>query len=163
MKLKKVRIQNFKSITDTSEFTVENITCLVGKNESGKTAILQALSKLDPIAGQASNEALFDELDFPRMSFSDYSDDDRPNDVLTTTWELEAADIAALETILGEGNLLSNTVTASKGYSNKIDWQIQIDYKSIVKQLIDDSNLYAEESAALSRIILTRECGQQVP
>jgi predicted ATP-dependent endonuclease of OLD family len=69
MKLQKVRVQNFKSITDTGEFTIENVTCLVGKNESGKTAILQALAKLDPVAGQASSEGMFDELEFPRMSF----------------------------------------------------------------------------------------------
>jgi predicted ATP-dependent endonuclease of OLD family len=41
MKLTKVRIQNYKSIADSSWVTMDQVTCLVGKNESGKTAFLR--------------------------------------------------------------------------------------------------------------------------
>lgn len=49
MKLKKVHITEYRSIWDSNEFDIDDITCLVGKNEAGKTAILQALYKLNPI------------------------------------------------------------------------------------------------------------------
>ena len=49
MKLTKVHVHEFKSIMDSNQFDVTDITCLVGKNEAGKTAILQALYKLNPI------------------------------------------------------------------------------------------------------------------
>src|SRR5207244_1254088 len=43
MRLKATHITNYKCIEDSGEFSVEPVTCLVGKNESGKTAILEAL------------------------------------------------------------------------------------------------------------------------
>ena len=47
MLLVDVRIKNYKCILDSETFTVDQMTCLVGKNESGKSAILQALYKLN--------------------------------------------------------------------------------------------------------------------
>ena len=49
MKLIKVRITEYQSILDSNEFKVGDITCLVGKNEAGKTALLKALYRLNPI------------------------------------------------------------------------------------------------------------------
>ena len=44
MKLHKFRIQNYKSIIDSGDCYVDNmVTILAGKNESGKTSILEAL------------------------------------------------------------------------------------------------------------------------
>jgi len=49
MKLKTVRVNMFRNILDSTEVTVQpDVTCLVGKNESGKTAFLQALWRLNP-------------------------------------------------------------------------------------------------------------------
>ncbi len=48
MKLKKFRIKNFKSITDSGDcYLTDTITILAGKNESGKTSILEALEDFD--------------------------------------------------------------------------------------------------------------------
>ena len=49
MKLTKVRITEFQSIQDSTEFEIGDVTCLIGKNESGKTALLKALYRLNPI------------------------------------------------------------------------------------------------------------------
>lgn len=44
MKLKKFRIKNYKSIVDSGDcYLTDTITILAGKNESGKTSILEAL------------------------------------------------------------------------------------------------------------------------
>ena len=48
MKLTKVHIREFQSIQDSTEVEIGDVTCLVGKNESGKTAFLQALRRLNP-------------------------------------------------------------------------------------------------------------------
>lgn len=50
MKLVKARIRNFRSAEDSGTFDVGELTCLVGKNEAGKTAILTALFGTRPIA-----------------------------------------------------------------------------------------------------------------
>ncbi len=42
MKLTKVRVENFRCVEDSNEFTVDQVTCLVGKNEAGKTRQYQA-------------------------------------------------------------------------------------------------------------------------
>ena len=49
MKLTEARVGNFKSIDDSDPFTLDQVTCLVGKNEAGKTAVLEALYKLTRI------------------------------------------------------------------------------------------------------------------
>lgn len=43
MKIKNVLIKNFRSIK-RAEFTIDNITALVGENNSGKTSVLRALN-----------------------------------------------------------------------------------------------------------------------
>lgn len=48
MKLKKFKIKNYKSITDSGDcYLTDTITILAGKNESGKTSILEALEDFD--------------------------------------------------------------------------------------------------------------------
>lgn len=67
MKLVKFRVQNYKKVQDTGLIEVSDITTLVGKNESGKSAILRGLSKLNPTDGEA-----YDGLkEFPRRRFTD--------------------------------------------------------------------------------------------
>jgi len=44
MRIKKVRIRNFRSIIDSGEISLDDkITVLLGKNEQGKTNLLKAL------------------------------------------------------------------------------------------------------------------------
>jgi len=48
MKLTKFRIYNYKSIIDSGYCTLAaDLTILIGKNESGKSSILEALRDLD--------------------------------------------------------------------------------------------------------------------
>src|SRR5690349_10135081 len=70
MKLKKIRVREFKSIMDSNEVDITDITCLVGKNEAGKTAFLEALYKLNPIVPE---HACFDVVEeYPRAHIGDY-------------------------------------------------------------------------------------------
>ena len=49
MKLVEVQVTNFRNFLDSGAVEIEpDITCLVGKNESGKTAFLHALYRLRP-------------------------------------------------------------------------------------------------------------------
>lgn len=73
MRLRTVHVQEFKSIWDSNSFTVGRVTCLVGKNEAGKTAILQALYRLNPIIG---NDGEFDvTYDYPKSEVENYQQD----------------------------------------------------------------------------------------
>ena len=47
MRLRKFRVRAFRCIHDSGEITVGDLAAFVGKNESGKTTILQALTLLN--------------------------------------------------------------------------------------------------------------------
>lgn len=146
MKLKNLRIQNYKCILDSTEFSISDVTCLVGKNESGKSAILQALYKLNPIEKDKTSFNYLDE--YPRNELSEYEQikDKNPANVLTTKWELDDVEVEILKEKFGVFPLQSKTFTVSKGYDNTKYYSISVDEKKILeyylKQLsADDKNV----------------------
>ncbi|MBI3631249.1 MAG: ATP-binding protein [Candidatus Staskawiczbacteria bacterium] len=70
MKLQAFRIKNFRSIKDTNwqNFSPDSITSLIGQNEAGKTAILEALYSF-PTA-EISGDVLRDDSSMPEVSCS---------------------------------------------------------------------------------------------
>jgi len=48
MKLIKAQVTNFRSVEDSGEFDIDQVTSLVGKNEAGKSALLLAITALNP-------------------------------------------------------------------------------------------------------------------
>ncbi|HET6538115.1 MAG TPA: AAA family ATPase [Sphingopyxis sp.] len=71
MKLREFRVREFRSIWDSGAIKVDDqTTCLVGKNEAGKTALLTALYRTNPII---TADAVFDETyDYPKREVEDY-------------------------------------------------------------------------------------------
>lgn len=68
MRLVKARVQNYRSIRDTGWFDVEDAkTILVGPNEAGKTAVLEALRRINAPDGVAAFNPL---RDYPRKLYS---------------------------------------------------------------------------------------------
>lgn len=149
MKLTEARVENFKCVDDSTPFKIGPITCLVGKNEAGKTALLEALHRLNPIV---EADAHFASLEYPRRRWSEYKERaaDNPDNVLTTTWAVEDADRAAVEDILGPGAFTQKTVEITKGYSNACRWpDLVINEARVVKQLIRSADLHTEEAKRL--------------
>jgi len=147
MILRSVRVQNFKSVKDSTVFSIDkDVTCLVGKNESGKTAILQAITKLNPTDDRL---ATFDEMEYPRHKLNEYQESKETAKALTTVWDLTAEDHAALEEVLGPPAKKIETITISKGYDNKRLYWITIDEKAVVRHLLDSHELLADERATL--------------
>ncbi|MBS0012223.1 MAG: AAA family ATPase [Bacteroidales bacterium] len=70
MRLKAFRIENFRSIVDTGMQSIspDNITCLIGQNESGKTSILEGLKVFS--SGEISEDVLRSDLSLPRVTCS---------------------------------------------------------------------------------------------
>ncbi len=70
MQLKWFHVRDYQSIRDSGRVTISEITCLVGKNEAGKSALLEALYKLNPVVPTDGN---FDvTIDYPRMDVEDF-------------------------------------------------------------------------------------------
>ena len=68
MKLIAFRIRNFRSIVDTGwqNLSPDNITCLIGQNESGKTSVLEGLKVF--YSGIISEDVLRSDLSLPEVS-----------------------------------------------------------------------------------------------
>ena len=72
------------------------MTCLVGKNEAGKTAFLKALECLRSTNPEFKSYGKTE--NYPRRYLSEYDNKHEDGDavVMKTDWELEAADIKAM-------------------------------------------------------------------
>ena len=150
MKLTKASVGNFKSIDDSDQFTLDQVTCLVGKNEAGKTAVLEALYKLNPVENGTGDFSL---EEYPRKHLTTYRKRMKadPATVVRTKWELEDYEVQCLEEQFGEGVLKSRTIGIDKGYSNEQLWEIPLDEESIVKSILAGANLNAIERNPLAR------------
>lgn len=68
MKLLRFRVTNFRSVDDSGWVHTDNVTALIGTNESGKTNVLLPLWKLNP-----AKEGQIDPLsDFPRKHYNTF-------------------------------------------------------------------------------------------
>lgn len=149
MKLVKVRVQNYRSVEDSEEFEIGDLTCLVGKNEAGKTAILSAMRGFNP-----SQPFEFDEtIDYPRR-FSTRFNDRHPDDtaeVIRTWWRLEDADKAEVEKNFGTGVLKGDTFQAHFGFRYDGDriWEIEVDSAKVLENLLTKHALDATERNVL--------------
>ena len=121
MELKSVRVQNYRSIDDSGVVPIEEITCLVGKNESGKTAFLHALHMLNPLNPIRGKIRFDDVMDFPSRRFSSYrkTREESPADVVTAIFELTDTELKIIEEDLGAGVLKSREITVAKGYDGR--------------------------------------------
>ena len=132
MNLASVRVQNYKCVEDSDEFSVTNLTCLAGKNESGKTALLEALRRLNPVEGQA--EGNYNPLlEYPRRKYTPQQNVSDP--VLTTKWKLSAEDIAEVEKVIGKGAINDPTISIQRGYDNVTKWTIPIAQTDVITHM----------------------------
>ena len=156
MILDSVRVENFKCIDDSTEFTIRTLTAMVGKNESGKTALLRALYRVNPIL---PIDASFSDVEYPRRRWASYRQKrhQAPDRVVTTTWTLVDRDIKALGAVLGPDGLASHKVVVSKGYDNRVRWQIDIDERRVVSNLVRAASLDSADLQGLWAVTTVAE------
>lgn len=142
MRLTTVHVEHFKSVRDSGEFKIdEKITCLVGKNESGKTALLQAIAKLNPLR---PDDGKFDfDLEYPRDAW-DETKKALLERAIHTTWELEDGDRQAIASVVGPAAVGATTpISAEKGYFPGLRWHVAVEEAAVVKWLLE-RDLHAE-------------------
>ena len=125
MKITRARVINYRSIDDSSWVNLEDVTALVGKNESGKTAFLQAIRKINSIAGEDDKFVI---RDFPRKGYIKYKKihEENPCTVAKAEFELSQKEVSEIEANFGEGVLASNKVIVGKNYKNERIWELDV-------------------------------------
>jgi len=152
MKLSNIEISEFQSIRSSNRFDVGDITCLVGKNEAGKTAILQALYRLNPII---LGHAKFDVTDdYPRAEVEDYQQDIEakrrtPAIVVEATFTLSPEEVSSVESEFGAAILREPILTLKRGYSNVLYVELSVNEQAAVKTMIDAAQLSKDLSSEL--------------
>lgn len=141
MKLVRARVQNYRSIEDSGWVDIDgDITALVGKNESGKTAFMQALFKLSPVEAAAYDEV----LDFPSRLTSRRKETNGPIPVCSAVFVLSDDEVALIEAALGAGVLLAREVEVTHGYRYaSATAQVQLDESAAVAHLREGLDLPA--------------------
>jgi len=119
MRLKTVRVKTFRNILDSSPVEIENeVTCIVGKNESGKTALLHAMYRLN----SARKNVSFSVPDqYPAwIEKRDQQSGIKLEEVcpIEAEFEFVGNEKQAIKDAFGEGTLSSETITVKRTYSN---------------------------------------------
>jgi len=150
MRLLEFRVTNYRSVEDSGWVTADDLVCLVGKNEAGKSAVLQALTGLNP---HPSTPRVFDrETDYPRRFLQEY-DARRGTEqaiVIDTKWSLHPDDRKVIIEEFGTGSI-GETVSARRRYGGAgLEWDGLINHSAAVQHLIDDERLTAAERKVLT-------------
>lgn len=116
MKLTKVIIHKYKSFLTEQTYKVESqITRIVGKNESGKTALLEALAKSNYFEDNVDFQFNKD-LDYPRSELIKTRNENPA--VLTCEYELSDEDVVSVEDDFGEGIISKHIFSLTSYYDN---------------------------------------------
>lgn len=163
MILKSAHVTNFKCIKDSTPFSLDkDVTCLVGKNEAGKTAILEALHKLRPVRDE---DGKFDVTkEYFRPSVLDYQPlhGTKPDTAVRTTWELEDEDRKALEPIIGPAAQKVGPVTISKRFDDKVLVELDLDEAEVVQGLLKASDLESKEKGKFKAAPTVKDLAAQL-
>lgn len=160
MLLKRAKVTEYKSIWNSGEFDIGDITCLVGKNEAGKTAILEALYRLNPIIPADAGFNVTD--DYPRAYVSDYEEevsegDRQPAQVIEAHFELEEIDRKKAEEVFGPDVFQSKELVKFAYYPNPDDdnhfekrFRLSVNERNAYAHLIKNADLSATLSDFLA-------------
>lgn len=144
MRLTHFQIKDFQSIRDSNVVEVGDINCLVGKNEAGKTSVLKALYRLNPVAAGDDKFDVTD--DFPRSRVTEYEQRVKSGKqqhviVVKATFAIEEAELEPIEAVYGSGVLPDACLTLERGYDNSTRFSLNVDEKIAGTALLEKAKL----------------------
>ena len=149
MLLKEVKIHKYKSFITEQSFSVENkITRIVGKNESGKSAILEAIAKTNYF--EDNQDFKFKkEFDYPRSELAGIRND-FPK-AITCSYELEEDDIIPISNEFTPGLVNPSIIYVTTNYDNTYTFSgVSIELSKFKEWITEKGNLDAQGIELLS-------------
>lgn len=145
MKLRNVEILKYKCYTENQSFQVKNgITILVGMNESGKTAALEAIAKTNYF--QDDKDFVFnDTYDYPRREKKKMDKSGAVPEAIVCTYELDESEKSEIEDDLGKDTLESGSFYVTTKYDNKGYWNgLKINRTKFIESQTDKLGISSE-------------------
>ncbi|ELZ01571.1 AAA family ATPase [Natrialba aegyptia] len=140
----------YKSIEDSEWVDFDQVTCFVGKNESGKTAFLEAIHRLNPV----DNTGQYDHVEeYPRTRLTQYKQrhDQDPDPVASAKFELSKKEIIPIQKQFTDNILESSTAVLTKNYKNETTWRFDINESEAVGYLVNQFEFHNKTEAKLQR------------
>lgn len=173
MKLVSVRVKNFRCIDDSNVVEIGQTTCLVGKNESGKTAFLKALEGLRSVSPEYTQ---YDRTaNYPRRYLADYDSRHEGNEaeVIKSVWKLEESDRDVFKKEFGDEALAEDRdddedkgeikVVISKSYgTEEASWSVAVNHRAVLKHLSARFNLTSADAEPIKRCDDTQSAAKQL-
>jgi predicted ATP-dependent endonuclease of OLD family len=133
MKLKEVTIHKYKSFESEQKFELENdITILVGMNESGKTSALEAIAKTRYFQDDESFK--FNAThDYPRKDKVRMDKSGENPQAITCVYEIDSPLLESVEIEMGKGIFKSTTFYVTTKYDNSKTIGISVDAKKFIE------------------------------
>lgn len=153
MQLKWFHVREFQSVRDSGRIDAGEITCLVGKNEAGKSALLKALYRLNPVIDE---EGKFNVThDYPRMEVEDYrhSVEGKKRQVavpIQACFELDEQETAEIHAVFGPDCLKTAELTRSKDYTGNRFFELAVDDTKALDYLITTADFSDQMRDAVS-------------
>jgi len=137
-----ISIKKFRNFIDSTPIKIESdITCLVGKNESGKTALLHALYRLIPTRTNVKFSIL---EQYPAwLEKSDRLKGIKLEEVrpISARFKLEKNDKKIIEEKYGIYFLNNDEIELSKNYSGNLIYSISIDEKKFIEYFLSKKDI----------------------
>lgn len=134
MKLNSFRVTEFRSVLDSGWIDVDQITALIGTNESGKTNILLPLWKLNP----ADEGAVDLKDDLPRDKYHIYREKKPKPIFIRAKYDLLPQEQAVLAEISEHSAEEFAEVIVSKDYDGNLYWvfphEVELDQTAILEK-----------------------------
>lgn len=143
--LEKVKINKYKSFLQEQEITFEdNITTIVGKNESGKTAFLEALAKFNYF--QDDEKFKFDDTyDYPKSEWKKFQKAGDDVEVIICTYKIQDELLNLIASEVGENVFQNEKLVIGANYkNNKIYYNLNIIFSNFIIFLGSKYNLPTE-------------------
>ena len=141
------RIQNFRSVNDSGWIELDSVTALIGRNDSGKSNLLRALSLFNP----PSADTYIPQRDFPRDRYPREYNSDLP--VCTIAFEIDDAFLGDLIYQIQGSIEIPREIRVTKSYNSKF---------SIIDALSITRNTIESLSDALNKLMNNLEAGTQM-
>lgn len=134
MKLNKVTIHKYKCVETEQNFNVEDdITILVGMNESGKTSVLEAIAKSNYF--QKDEAFKFNKThDYPRKEKKKLDKSGIDPLAITTEYIIEDELLEKIANDLGKDVFNQSSISVSSKFSNSRVWNdLKVDFKKFIE------------------------------
>lgn len=141
MKLKDVTIHKYKSFESVQKFELENdITVLVGMNESGKTSALESIAKTHYF--QDDEDFKFNPThDYPRKDKKRMEKNNENPEAITCIYEIDDDLLKSIEKEMGKGILKSTSFSVTTKYDNSKSIGLSVDTKRFIEFKTKELNI----------------------